>query len=58
MKIRFLTEAHRKNYEAAMKKIEEWNKRPVDIQKLAKMQDESLKQIMAEEARNSLNKQK
>ena len=57
MKIKYLTEAHRKNSEAAMKKISE-QKYPVDLQNGLKMQNESLKRIMEAEARDSLNKQK
>ena len=50
MKIKYLTEAHRKNSESAMKKISE-QKYPVDLQNGLRMQDESLKRIMEDEER-------
>lgn len=45
MEIKYLTEAHRKYPEAAMKKIAE-QKYPVDAERGLKMQEESLKRMV------------
>lgn len=39
-----------------MKQIEEWRKTPIDLQKILKMQDESLKRIMEEKEQQTKQK--
>ncbi len=56
MAIKYLNEYKRKNPEAAMKQIEEWRKTPIDLQKILKMQDESLKRIMEEKEQQTKQK--
>ena len=51
-----MNEYKRKNPEAAMKQIEEWRKTPIDLQKILKMQDESLKRIMEEKEQQTKQK--